>query len=342
MRPFLGCLCRCYQGSLKLTIIAPIFKRLTQTEFMKTSAALLLSIALIAPQIAPAANDNPPNPNAELNNVRDAIAATEKDLAAKQGAQRRAAQILRETQIAIAKARRELNELTQREQAQKHIGYLPEHNPLYTDMYVKEYLSYVADIYKAPKHRIEESIALTQLESHAHKKIHTLSKGYRQRIGLASTLLHDPDVLILDEPTNGLDPQQILEIRQIIRDLGREKVVLLSSHIMQEIQAVCQRVLILHQGKIILNEPMTALQDKEQTVEVLFDFRVEEQLLRRIPHVKTIHNNEEFFFTLTFDTEEDMRPKLFDFAMENGLKILQMNHRHTDLEALFTSLTKTK
>ena len=232
--------------------------------------------------------------------------------------------------------------LTQREQAQKHIGYLPEHNPLYTDMYVKEYLSYVADIYKAPKHRIEESIALTQLESHAHKKIHTLSKGYRQRIGLASTLLHDPDVLILDEPTNGLDPQQILEIRQIIRDLGREKVVLLSSHIMQEIQAVCQRVLILHQGKIILNEPMTALQDKEQTVEVLFDFRVEEQLLRRIPHVKTIHNNEEFFFTLTFDTEEDMRPKLFDFAMENGLKILQMNHRHTDLEALFTSTTKTK
>lgn len=232
--------------------------------------------------------------------------------------------------------------LTQREQAQKHIGYLPEHNPLYTDMYVKEYLSYVADIYKAPKRRIEESIALTQLESHAHKKIHTLSKGYRQRIGLASTLLHDPDVLILDEPTNGLDPQQILEIRQIIRDLGREKVVLLSSHIMQEIQAVCQRVLILHQGKIILNEPMTALQDKEQTVEVLFDFRVEEQLLRRIPHVKTIHNNEEFFFTLTFDTEEDMRPKLFDFAMENGLKILQMNHCHTDLEALFTSLTKTK
>ena len=231
--------------------------------------------------------------------------------------------------------------LTQREQAQKHIGYLPEHNPLYTDMYVKEYLSYVADIYKAPKRRIEESIALTRLESHAHKKIHTLSKGYRQRIGLASTLLHDPDVLILDEPTNGLDPQQILEIRQIIRDLGREKVVLLSSHIMQEIQAVCQRVLILHQGKIILNEPMTALQDKEQTVEVLFDFRVEEQLLRRIPHVKTVHNNEEFFFTLTFDTEEDMRPKLFDFAMENGLKILQMNHRHTDLEQLFTELTKT-
>ena len=230
--------------------------------------------------------------------------------------------------------------LTQREQAQKHIGYLPEHNPLYTDMYVKEYLSYVADIYKAPKRRIEESIALTQLESHAHKKIHTLSKGYRQRVGLAATLLHDPDVLILDEPTNGLDPQQILEIRQIVRDLGQEKVVLLSSHIMQEIQAVCQRVLILHKGKIILNEPMAQLQDKEQTIEILFDFRVEEQLLRRIPHIKTIRNNEEFFFTLTFDTQEDMRPKLFDFAMENGLKILQMNHRHTDLEQLFTELTK--
>ena len=230
--------------------------------------------------------------------------------------------------------------LTQREAAQKHLGYLPEHNPLYPDMYVKEYLSYVADIYHAPKRNVAESIALTRLESHAHKKIHTLSKGYRQRVGLAATLLHDPDVLILDEPTNGLDPQQILEIRQIVRDLGQEKVVLLSSHIMQEIQAVCQRVLILHKGKIILNEPMAQLQDKEQTIEILFDFRVEEQLLRRIPHIKTIRNNEEFFFTLTFDTQEDMRPKLFDFAMENGLKILQMNHRHTDLEQLFTELTK--
>ena len=207
-------------------------------------------------------------------------------------------------------------------------------------MYVKEYLSYVANIYHAPRKNIAESIALTRLESHAHKKIHTLSKGYRQRVGLAATLLHDPDVLILDEPTNGLDPQQILEIRQIVRDLGQEKVVLLSSHIMQEIQAVCQRVMILHKGKIILNEPMAHLQDKEQTIEILFDFRVEEQLLRRIPHIKSIRNNEEFFFTLTFDTQEDMRPKLFDFATENGLKILQMNHRHTDLEQLFTELTK--
>ena len=230
--------------------------------------------------------------------------------------------------------------LSEREQAQQHLGYLPEHNPLYPDMYVKEYLSYVANIYHAPRKNIAESIALTRLESHAHKKIHTLSKGYRQRVGLAATLLHDPDVLILDEPTNGLDPQQILEIRQIVRDLGQEKVVLLSSHIMQEIQAVCQRVMILHKGKMILNEPMAHLQDKEQTIEILFDFRVEEQLLRRIPHIKNIRNNEEFFFTLTFDTQEDMRPKLFDFATENGLKILQMNHRHTDLEQLFTELTK--
>ncbi|EGD35336.1 MULTISPECIES: ATP-binding cassette domain-containing protein [unclassified Capnocytophaga] len=230
--------------------------------------------------------------------------------------------------------------LTQREQAQKHIGYLPEHNPLYLDMYIKEYLQYVADIYHAPKSRIEDCIALTSLESHAHKKIYTLSKGYRQRVGLASTLLHDPDILILDEPTNGLDPQQILEIRQIIKDLGKDKVVLLSSHIMQEIQAVCQRVLILHKGKIILDEQMKHLQDKEQTIEILFDYRVEEQLLRRIPHIKTITNNEGFFFTLTFDTQEDMRSKLFDFALENGLKILQMNHKHTDLEQLFTELTK--
>ncbi len=207
-------------------------------------------------------------------------------------------------------------------------------------MYIKEYLQYVADIYHAPKSRIEDCIALTSLESHTHKKIYTLSKGYRQRVGLASTLLHDPDILILDEPTNGLDPQQILEIRQIIKDLGKDKVVLLSSHIMQEIQAVCQRVLILHKGKIILDEQMKHLQDKEQTIEILFDYRVEEQLLRRIPHIKTITNNEGFFFTLTFDTQEDMRSKLFDFALENGLKILQMNHKHTDLEQLFTELTK--
>ena len=228
----------------------------------------------------------------------------------------------------------------ERIQAQKHIGYLPEHNPLYLDMYVKEYLQYVAGLYHTPKSRIGTCIELTQLESHAHKKIYMLSKGYRQRVGLASTLLHDPKVLILDEPTNGLDPQQILEIRQIIRELGKEKIILLSSHIMQEIQAVCQRVLILHKGIIILDKQMKHLQDKEQTVEILFDYRVEEQLLRRIPHIKTIRNNEEFFFTLTFDTQEDMRGKLFDFAMENGLKILQMNHKHTDLEQLFMELTQ--
>lgn len=225
-------------------------------------------------------------------------------------------------------------------EAQQHIGYLPEHNPLYLEMYVREYLRFSADIYKVKKERVEQVIELTKLTAESHKKIGQLSKGYRQRVGLASALLHNPDILILDEPTTGLDPNQILEIRQIIKNLGKEKTILLSSHIMQEIQAMCDRVIILHKGNIVLDKPMTELQNKEQTIEVLFDYRVEEQILRKIPHIKTIANNHEFFYTLTFDTDTDMRSVVFDFATENGLKILQINHKHQDLEDIFASYTR--
>ncbi len=225
-------------------------------------------------------------------------------------------------------------------EAQKNIGYLPEHNPLYLEMYVREYLQFVADIYKVEKVKIEEVIQKTSLTSHANKRIEELSKGYRQRVGLAAAILHDPNVLILDEPTTGLDPNQIIEIRQIIKDLGKEKIILLSSHIMQEIQAMCDRVIILHQGEIILDKKMKALQDKEQTIEVLFDYRVEYQLLKRIPNIIEIENNYDCFYTLTFDNQEDMRSEVFDFALNNGLKILQINHKHQDLEHLFNQLTK--
>lgn len=225
-------------------------------------------------------------------------------------------------------------------EAQKNIGYLPEHNPLYLEMYVREYLQFVADIYKVEKVKIEEVIQKTSLTSHANKRIEELSKGYRQRVGLAAAILHDPNVLILDEPTTGLDPNQIIEIRQIIKDLGKEKIILLSSHIMQEIQAMCDRVIILHQGEIILDKKMKELQDKEQTIEVLFDYRVEYQLLKRIPNIIEIENNYDCFYTLTFDNQEDMRSKVFDFALNNGLKILQINHKHQDLEHLFNQLTK--
>lgn len=225
-------------------------------------------------------------------------------------------------------------------EAQKNIGYLPEHNPLYLEMYVREYLQFVADIYKVEKVKIEEVIQKTSLTSHANKRIEELSKGYRQRVGLAAAILHDPNVLILDEPTTGLDPNQIIEIRQIIKDLGKEKIILLSSHIMQEIQAMCDRVIILHQGEIILDKKMKELQDKEQTIEVLFDYRVEYQLLKRIPNIIEIENNYDYFYTLTFDNQEDMRSEVFDFALNNGLKILQINHKHQDLEHLFNQLTK--
>lgn len=225
--------------------------------------------------------------------------------------------------------------------AQQFIGYLPENNPLYTEMYVREYLHFMANLHKQKsKNKIEEIIEITGLLPESNKKIEQLSKGYRQRVGIASTLLHDPEILILDEPTTGLDPNQLAEIRLIIKELGKNKVVLLSSHIMQEIQAICDRVIVLHRGNIVLDKKMLELQNKEQTIEVAFDFRVEERLLKQIPNVISVVNIHEFLFHITFDTEIDMRPAIFDFAKENGLKILQINHKHQDLEQLFSKLTR--
>ncbi|GET46241.1 gliding motility-associated ABC transporter ATP-binding subunit GldA [Capnocytophaga felis] len=225
--------------------------------------------------------------------------------------------------------------------AQKKIGYLPEHNPLYLEMYVREYLSFMADLYgKIPRNRIEEVIEITGLTPESNKKIEQLSKGYRQRVGLASALIHDPEILILDEPTTGLDPNQLVEIRSIIKDLGKNKIVLLSSHIMQEVQAICDRVIVLNKGSIVLDKRMSELQGNEQIIEVAFDFRVEERLLKQIPNVKSVVNEFEFLYNISFDTEKDMRPAVFDFAKENGLKILQINHKHKTLEQLFSELTK--
>lgn len=225
--------------------------------------------------------------------------------------------------------------------AQRTIGYLPEHNPLYTEMYVREYLQFTANLYPAvPRNRVEEVIALTGLLPESNKKIEALSKGYRQRVGLASALIHDPKVLILDEPTTGLDPNQLVEIRNIVKELGKNKTVLLSSHIMQEIQAVASRVIVLHKGNIVLDKNMTELQGNQQIIEVAFDYRVEERLLRQLPSVVAVSNVYDFFYQLQFDTHNDMRPAVFDFAKENGLKILQINHKHKDLEQIFAELTK--
>ena len=225
--------------------------------------------------------------------------------------------------------------------AQRTIGYLPEHNPLYTEMYVREYLQFTANLYpEVPRNRVEEVIAPTGMLPESNKKIEALSKGYRQRVGLASALIHDPKVLILDEPTTGLDPNQLVEIRNIVKELGKHKTVLLSSHIMQEIQAVASRVIVLHKGNIVLDKNMTELQGNQQIIEVAFDYRVEERLLRQLPSVVAVSNVYDFFYQLQFDTHNDMRPAVFDFAKENGLKILQINHKHKDLEQIFAELTK--
>lgn len=224
---------------------------------------------------------------------------------------------------------------------QKSIGYLPEHNPLYTEMYVREYLAFNAKIYGIKKERIEKVIQLTNLTSEANKKIDQLSKGYRQRVGLAAALLHDPEVLILDEPTTGLDPNQLIEIRNLIKNIAANKTIFLSTHIMQEVEAICERLIIINKGSIIADKKLADLrQDQEQIILVEFDYRIEEVALERIPHMVKAKNTGGFRYELTFDTKADMRPAVFDFAHDNGLKTLQLNQKTKNLESLFTELTQ--
>ncbi|MEM1257267.1 MAG: gliding motility-associated ABC transporter ATP-binding subunit GldA [Bacteroidota bacterium] len=225
-------------------------------------------------------------------------------------------------------------------QVQMSIGYLPEHNPLYSEMYVKEYLEFNAEAYRTSKSRIPEVIAQTGLTFEAHKKIGQLSKGYRQRVGLAAALLHDPKVLILDEPTTGLDPNQLIEIRKLIKEIGKEKTILLSTHIMKEVEAVCDRVILINKGAIVADKKLNELrQTTQQVLEVEFDYRVEEALLKKLPHVATVQNVGGFAYEIMFTTKKDMRPALFDFAHDHQLKTLQLNRKNKNLESLFTELT---
>ncbi len=234
----------------------------------------------------------------------------------------------------------EFDVLTQPREVQKSIGYLPEHNPLYKDMYVKEYLAFNAAVYKISKKRISSVIEQTGLSSEAHKKIGELSKGYQQRVGLASALLHDPEVLILDEPTTGLDPNQLIEIRKLIKQFGKKKTILFSTHIMKEVEAVCDRVLIINKGMLVADKKLADLRDdNEQIIEVEFDFRVEEAFLKRLPNVINVANTGGFIYEITFDTCKDMRSVVFDFAHDNQLKTLQLSRKNKNLEGLFTELT---
>ena len=224
---------------------------------------------------------------------------------------------------------------------QKKTGYLAENNPLYLEMYVKEYLNFVGDLYGLKEAPVEEVISKTGLQEQSLKKIETLSKGYKQRVGLAATLLHNPQYLILDEPTTGLDPNQVVEIRKLIQTLGKEKLVFLSTHILQEVEAMCDQVVILNNGSVVLNQTLKALKtDDLQVVAVSFDYRVENVALQKIPHVKSVVNTFDFEYELTFETQEDMRPAVFDFAHDNGLKILNLQEKNEGLEKRFNELTK--
>ncbi|QTE22037.1 gliding motility-associated ABC transporter ATP-binding subunit GldA [Polaribacter cellanae] len=225
-------------------------------------------------------------------------------------------------------------------EAQKTIGYLPEHNPLYSDMYVREYLQFQASIFKVDKSQIETCIQKVGLTEEAHKKIHQLSKGYQQRVGLAAAILHNPNVLILDEPTTGLDPNQLVEIRELIKELGKDKTVLFSTHIMQEVEAVCDRVIIIKKGEIIIDKKLSKLQkNNQQIIKVIFNTKVREALINQLENLissKDISNNT---WQLTFNSVEDMRSKIFDFAQKNNLKILELSSENKTLESLFTELT---
>lgn len=225
-------------------------------------------------------------------------------------------------------------------EAKRIIGYLPEHNPLYKEMYVREYLQFQASIYKVDKSQIERCIEKVGLTAEAHKKIHQLSKGYQQRVGLAAAILHNPSVLILDEPTTGLDPNQLVEIRELIKELGKDKTVLFSTHIMQEVEAVCDRVIIIKKGEILVDKKLSELQNKQQQIiEVTFNTLVDKKIFNQFEHLVLATNSAENTWQLTFNSKEDMRSTIFDFAQENNLKILGLTAQTKNLETLFREVT---
>ena len=223
---------------------------------------------------------------------------------------------------------------------QQVTGYLPENNPLYPDLFVLEYLAFVASIYRikdAPFDSILEKVGLIEVKN---RKISSLSKGYQQRVGLAAALLHDPEILILDEPTTGLDPNQLIDIRKLIRQLGEEKIVLLSTHILSEVESVCDRVIIIRKGEVVADEALESLRKgQQQIVQVEFDYRVETEALSKIEGVEKVVNTFDFQYELTCSKQEDIRPKVFDFAHDNQLKILSLQQKNENLAELFKQLT---
>jgi len=231
-------------------------------------------------------------------------------------------------------------------EVRKNVGYLPEHNPLYTEMYIKEYLEFIAGLHhlKNVKQRIAEMIEMTGLQVEQKKKIGALSKGYRQRVGLAQALIHDPKVLILDEPTTGLDPNQLTEIRNLIKEIGKQKTVMLSTHIMQEVEAVCDRVIIVNNGKIVANDITSVLQNyqsqNKQLITIEFDKQTSEAELKSIQGVVQAVNSKGSVWHIEANTDKDIRTDIFQFAVKNEMAVLTLNKEEQKLEDVFKELTK--
>jgi ABC-2 type transport system ATP-binding protein len=225
----------------------------------------------------------------------------------------------------------------------RKIGYLPEHNPLYLDMYVKEYLEFVGQIYKVPnlKERVKQMIKSVGLDVEQNKKLGALSKGYRQRVGLAAAIIHDPEVLILDEPTSGLDPNQLVEIRELIKTIGKSKTVMLSTHIMREVEAICDRVIIINKGQIVADDTAAALQNEQthQTVYVEFDGEVTKSQLTKITGVRKVEKVMKGWLLETTE-QVDLRKVIAQYAQQNGLLILTLKLEERSLEEVFKELTK--
>ncbi|MBO7481461.1 MAG: gliding motility-associated ABC transporter ATP-binding subunit GldA [Bacteroidales bacterium] len=227
----------------------------------------------------------------------------------------------------------------------KRLGYLPEQNPLYFDMYIVEYLEFVAGIYgiKNKKARIDEIVSLTGLEPEINKKIGTLSKGYKQRVGLAQAIIHDPDVLILDEPTSGLDPNQIIEIRNLIKNLGKEKTVILSTHIMQEVEAICDRILLIKKGVLLANDKAEDFahlnSDSISTLLVELDGELSENDFAQIKGIRNVRKQSPTLFAIEFSKSNDIRKAVFNLAVQKGLAVLSMQEKEKSIEEVFAELT---
>ncbi|MEQ8623573.1 MAG: gliding motility-associated ABC transporter ATP-binding subunit GldA [Vicingaceae bacterium] len=226
----------------------------------------------------------------------------------------------------------------------RKVGYLAEQNPLYYDMYVREYLSFIAGIFKLenPKQRIDEIIETVGLSIEQNKKIGALSKGYKQRVGLAQALLHDPEVLILDEPTTGLDPNQLEEIRGLIKKIGAEKTVMLSTHIMQEVEAICDRVIIINKGKIVANDKasnLSSLFSSQSIIKVEFDVQVDLAKLKAIPGVASIQNPSGNIYLIKSQAEKDIRNDVFQLAVQENLSVITLQKEAVKLEDIFKQLT---